>query len=349
MNLLRWRRAKKLHQDGLDRRYSARWIFFLTLTLLVACGRSGDDSPRDANGGQSGPDGLAPVLTSVTLVNIEDASDTVALGETVLLTFEASETLQLPTVSIAGQPALVEGDGLSWRATRVMTQEDNDGVLVFAITFADVSGEAGAPVTSSTDDKNLRYCQQGCSSTCEAPVRTIYDFENAQATFTFLDFAPDVYEGRTAAVSMLTADPLSGGNTVVVSQKDPASEPWGGSLVIQGTPTQAEKSIQLTLADSLVSLRFWSPESGKTVKLKLEDLVDASLFVEATAVTTQTEQWQTLVFDLSNPSAGGITPLASYAKIVVFYDEGNAGNGVAQTFYWMTSPTAVWLAIRAAR
>lgn len=317
----------------LPRICAVRWSLWLLLPLLVACGRASDDGNSGADP-VSGPDGTAPFLTSVTLANAQDASHEVALGETALLIFEASEGLTLPTVTIGGRSALVEGSERSWQASIVMTEDDDEGTVTFSITFADLSGEEGASVSALTDDKNLRYCQNGCSLACEAPLRTIYDFENPASVFTFVDFAPDSSAGRTAAPSMLTVDPVSGGNTVVVSQKDAASLAWGGSLVIEGSPTQANKIVPLSATDALVTLRFWSPQAGKTIKLKLEDLDDDTNFVEATAVATKAQQWETLAFDMSNPSAGEISASASYAKIVVFYDADNAGTGSVQTFYW---------------
>ena len=153
--------------------------------------------------------------------------------------------------------------------------------------------------------------------------QSIQNFEDTSAVYTFQDFGPDRIE------SGLLADPTNAENTVIASNKAADAETWGGSWVTIGG-----FSLNLTPADGKVSVKFWSPSSGKTVRLKLEVADNADVFVEADAVTTATEEWEVLVFDMVNPAGGAIDPFAAYGKFVIFYDFGNAGTGTAVNFYW---------------
>jgi len=308
------------------------------LLTLSACGGSSNTSTEN-DLADSGADGVAPTLTEVAIYNGADLSDSVALGEEVLVAFTASEALMKPSVTINGVAADVEDftdtgtNNLKFKATRAMTADDPEGVVTFSITFTDRSGEAGAPVSSTTDDTSVTYCVEGCAASCEAPEATIFDFEDMDTPRVFADFGPDG-TARTAALSAVVPDPTDGSNSVVASEKDAAAEVWGGSWVVEGTEAEPLKALMLTEGDPLVSIRFWSPAAGKTVKMKLEVADNGSVFVEADATTTVVGDWETLTFDFANPAAGSIDPFAEYGKIVIFYDFGTAGVGEAVAFYW---------------
>ena len=113
-------------------------------------------------------------------------------------------------------------------------------------------------------------------------------------------------------------------------KKTRVAEVWGGSWVVEGTETVADKVLTFIPGDNLVTVRFWSPAVGKTVRLKLENLADANVFVEADAVTTADQAWEILTFDMS-----AADPAATYAKVVIFYDFDTRGApGKPQSFYW---------------
>ncbi|MBT5054288.1 MAG: hypothetical protein HOM69_13775, partial [Gammaproteobacteria bacterium] len=232
------------------------------LTLSACGGSSNTVTENDLS--DSGLDGVAPTLTEVAIYNGADLSDSVALGEKVLVAFTASEALMKPSVSINGVAADVEDftdtgtNNLKFSASRAMTAEDAEGIVTFSITFTDRSGEAGAPVSSTTDETSVTYCIEGCAASCEAPEATVFDFEDLDTPRVFTDFGPDG-AGRTAALSSVVPDPTDGSNSVVASEKDAAAEVWGGSWVVEGTEAAPLKALKLTEADPLVSVRFWSP------------------------------------------------------------------------------------------
>jgi hypothetical protein len=305
----------------------------MTVTL-VACG--GSDAVITKNDlPDPGADGTPPTLTEVLLVNGGDLSDKAKSGDTALLRFTSNETINTPVVLINGIQADVSGGNLSWSAKRVLGSEDEDGIVTFSIEFEDRSGEKGETVTETTDGNGLTYCAEGCAAeACEAPEQVIFDFEDPNTPRVFADFGPDLGGGRTAETSMVIPDPTDPSNSVIASEKDAAAEVWGGSWVVEGTEAEPLKTLTLTAGDPKVSVKFWSPAAGKTVKLKLEVASDGSKFVEADAVTTVSGDWETLVYDFSSPTAGEIDPFVVYGKLVIFYDFGTAGTGEAQAFYW---------------
>ncbi|MDA7718809.1 C13 family peptidase, partial [Pseudomonadales bacterium] len=204
--------------------------------------------------------------------------------------------------------------------------EDQSGVTDrrLLVGYVDTTGNDGFP--------ELQLVKDGAIS-CDAPEATIFDFEDMDTPRVFADFGPDG-TARTAALSAVVPDPTDGSNSVVASEKDAAAEVWGGSWVVEGTEAAPLKALKLTEADPLVSVRFWSPAAGKTVRMKLESADNGAVFVEADATTTVAGDWETLTFDFDRPAAGIIDPFAEYGKIVIFYDFGTAGVGEAVAFYW---------------
>ena len=100
-------------------------------------------------------DTVAPTLTAVTLVS-SNATPTPTLakaGDTVTLSFRASEALQFPTVTLAGKSATASYDNESgqWRATHTVAAGDAEGAVTFSIAYRDESGLAGLAVTATTD------------------------------------------------------------------------------------------------------------------------------------------------------------------------------------------------------
>ncbi|GAA4280712.1 hypothetical protein [Gaetbulibacter aestuarii] len=133
------------------------------------------------------------------------------------------------------------------------------------------------------------------------------DFEGAAPAFT----------GFGGASSQVISNPdMSGVNTsanVAELVKGNGSEVWAGTFFEVGTP------LDLTSYTS-ISLKTWSPKSGITVKLKLEN-IDASVTHEVDMTTTVANSWETLTYDFS------AAPAADYVRVVIFFDFGTAGDG----------------------
>ncbi len=150
-------------------------------------------------------------------------------------------------------------------------------------------------------------------------VDEVIDFNSATADYALVDFG-----GNTSTV---VADPTDATNSVVSVIK--GTETWSGTTVARGKVVYP-----ITEAAPGMSIRVWSPEAGITVKLKLEESGNSDNSVETDAVTTKAQEWETLVFDFSKPSAG--TPAMNsdhvYDTLSVFLNFGSAGT--SETYYF---------------
>ena len=128
-------------------------ILALSFSLVLsACGGGGSNTTDIS--AEPGPDGVAPTLTKVTLAAVETGLQYAELGDTVKVSFTASESLSKPTVTINGVEVEVEGQHNSWSGARAMTADDEDGMVSFNISFTDISGVAGEAVSASTMASN---------------------------------------------------------------------------------------------------------------------------------------------------------------------------------------------------
>ena len=141
--------------------------------LLAACGGGGsvvteNDLP------EPGADGIAPTLTSVSLLQQQEKNsspDGVAkLGQSIKVDFTASEALMLPVVTINGVEATLQGKIGDWSASREMVESDVEGYVTFNISFSDTSGEVGVDVSETTDGSRVQYCIEGCVAPVEDPL-----------------------------------------------------------------------------------------------------------------------------------------------------------------------------------
>ena len=141
-------------------------------------------------------------------------------------------------------------------------------------------------------------------------------FQSTTLPYTFTNFG--------SATSTVIANPqVSGINTsskVASFVKPTGAQTWAGSFLELASPLSFS-SMQK------IKMKVWSPAAGKTVKLKLEKLSDATINIERDATTTVSNGWEELTFDFA-----GIVNSNNYQRVVFFFDFGNAGNGA--TYYY---------------
>jgi hypothetical protein len=137
---------------------------------------------------------------------------------------------------------------------------------------------------------------------------TVQDFEGTAPTFTVF--------GNIADIEVIANPDASGVNTtakVAKTLKSAGSEVWAGGFFDLSSP--------LDLVNySKMSIKTWSPKSGITVRLKIENSNDNTQFFEIDATTTKSNEWEELTFDLSTAQA------FNYDRVVLFFDFGNAGD-----------------------
>ena len=306
--------------------------------FLTACG--GGESPAEVGPSPDGVlDGTPPTIVSMSAFNEGNGSDAIEPGETLVVAFQASESIMKPTVLIDGAAATVSGQHNSWEASAKLTGDATGGLISISVSMTDNSGEVAATDTAGPRGKDddgvdhppAYFCDEGCSVGPKG-TQQLLDFRVDDATHTFFDFGPD----HTAAT--VVADPTDATNMVLMSKKLAAANDWGGTWIMTdsdhwnsyGTYKLKGKDGN---PDGVMSMNFLAPAgtAGAKVRLKLENSADGSVFVEADATIASPGEWETLIYDFNLAADYDVEKV--YDKLVVFFDYGNVGTGADQTFY----------------
>ena len=146
------------------------------------------------------------------------------------------------------------------------------------------------------------------------------------------------FEGCYA--STLVADPTGGNNKVGKVIKPGSGVPFYCGTTVVTVPNGGLQRIAFTATATTVTARVWSPDVGIPVRLKVEDIADATKSVETEATTT-VAGWQTLTFNFANAASGtSVLNLATtYNKASIFFNFGTAGTGKSYYFDDLTFVT----------
>jgi len=180
-------------------------------------------------------------------------------------------------------------------------------VLIFDLG---VPGDGSANFTFLLDD--IRQTNIMPSTQVNLPVT----FENTQVNHNFTSFG-------NAAASVVSNPHSGAGNSsarVGKLTKVNGAEVWAGTFLEMGSPINFS-SMQK------IKMKVWSPASGITVKMKLENLANPAINIERDVVNTTANGWEELTFDFT-----GINNANQYQRLVVFFDFGNPGNGADYYF-----------------
>jgi gliding motility-associated-like protein len=103
-------------------------------------------------------DRTAPTLSAVTIVSNNTNTARAKAADLVALNFTAAESIQVPTVQIAGHTITpINTSGNAWTASYTMTGTDTEGNIPFSIAFNDLSGNAGTTVTATTNSSSILF------------------------------------------------------------------------------------------------------------------------------------------------------------------------------------------------
>ena len=208
---------------------------------------------------------------------------------------------------------------------------------MFEVYFGDTDDEEPTPMMigetvshtyDSVGDYDVRVVAlSGGSATTELtqtveirdPLLLPVDFESPTKNYSFYNFG-----GADGVVDPVIDNPdPSGINTsarVAEYTKPVGSEVWAGTTI------NLDENIDFS-TQKYIAVDVWSPQAGIPVIFKVENINDANIFVESTVNTTVSNEWETLVFDMS-----GADLSMDYAKIVLFFNFGTPGNG--ETYYF---------------
>ena len=102
-------------------------------------------------------DGIAPTLSTVTIASNNATTNLAKSGDVVSLNITASENINTPTITIAGQPASVTGSGSSYSATYTMAGSDTEGAVPFSVSFSDLAGNNGTAVIATSNSSSVTF------------------------------------------------------------------------------------------------------------------------------------------------------------------------------------------------
>ena len=257
---------------------------------------------------------LAANLDFTTLNSISMKVFTTApVGTTVKFKLEGAGSTErdVPT-TVSGQ-----WEVLTWDFTGVPTDFNS---IVFMFDFGNV-GDGSVSSTFLFDDIEQLFG----GTHIDLPV----DFEGSMVNYTMSDFGGNL--------SSLEIDPTNPNNTVIKAIKTSGAATWAGTTI--GTPAGFATNIPLTLSDSKMTVRVWSPEAGTPIRLKVEDSDDPTHTCE-TETNTSVSGWETLEFDFNNQAPGteslsiGLSMGWTYNMASIFFNFGTDGATAGEKTYY---------------
>jgi hypothetical protein len=199
------------------------------------------------------------------------------------------------------------------------------GLPATGITFIFDNGEVG---DAQNDPANWTFyfdaIEQVSGCTAEPPPPAgdfpTITFDDPAVTYTLTDFGGNA--------SVVTNDPAGGSNMVAQVLKPNTAEVWAGTTV-STLPGLAVPAIPFTASETQMTVRVYSPDAGIPVALKVEDVTNDTLFVEALATTTVVNEWETLTFDFASPQPNSppLNLANTYDKVSIFFNIGVTGAG----------------------
>lgn len=246
----------------------------------------------------------------------------VAVGATGL----TSEFSQLLTISFRAPENLVltlDQDTVNPAIVRVSANADF--ATLFDVYFGDVEneeptiimpGETLEHTYENPGDYTIRVVARGAGvATTEAtqvviiteandPVTLPVDFESFTVNYGFTSFGD-------ASSEVIDNPNQTGLNTSArVGQTIKPS----GAQVFAGSFLQLENPIDFS-SNKLFKVKVFSPKSGITIKLKVENISDGNIAHEVDVTNTVANDWEELEFDFS-----AIDTNNEYQKVVIFFD-----------------------------
>ena len=158
-----------------------------------------------------------PGLSNITIASNNADTTRAKVGDTITLSFTASEIIQNVAVTIDGVSAteIQNSSGDDWTATYVMASSDTEGVIPFTIDFVDRTDNAGTQTTATTDSSRVTFDRtnpQGVMTT------TAFDPTNLQdipITITF----PETVSGFNSSDLVLQNATVKSGSFATTNNK----------------------------------------------------------------------------------------------------------------------------------
>ncbi|MDP5171325.1 MAG: T9SS type A sorting domain-containing protein [Bacteroidia bacterium] len=152
---------------------------------------------------------------------------------------------------------------------------------------------------------------------------TILDFETAATSTDFFYFGSSIDGTTVSAIANPDKSGINTSDSVMAHLKPSGSQTWAGAF----TDPNPATAVDVTNGN-MVCMKVWMPVAGN-VMLKFEASTTGGANWEVAKPVTATNQWVEVCWDPSTPSDADPLVTASgniYARVVVFFNFGTAGN-----------------------
>ncbi|WP_172664882.1 MBG domain-containing protein [Pedobacter steynii] len=131
-------------------------IIAFNIAFTDPTGNAGTAVTATTNSSSVTYDKTIPTLSTVTIASNNLTTSLAKAGDLITLNFTASEAIATPTVTMGGTTVTpTNSGGNNWTATQIVSGLTPEGVLAFNIAFSDLPGNAGTPVTATTNSSSV--------------------------------------------------------------------------------------------------------------------------------------------------------------------------------------------------
>ncbi|MDE1970529.1 MAG: peptidoglycan-binding protein [Patescibacteria group bacterium] len=141
-------------------------------------------------------DGQAPLLSGVSIGSNNTIPSHAVAGDSVTLTFTASESISTPTVTLLGHSvASTNTTGNTWTTSYTLVSSDATGQIPFTIDFQDSVGNRGTEVSATTDQSKVTFVHfVGGGSSFSGVENTNESVSSSSASSTTLPISKTIVE-----------------------------------------------------------------------------------------------------------------------------------------------------------
>ncbi|MGY8788539.1 MAG: hypothetical protein ACKVH5_09640, partial [Fidelibacterota bacterium] len=133
-------------------------ILDYTLDFKDRAGNPGIQVITTSDGSYVNHDVFPPEIEITSIASNNSDSTWAKVGDTVFVTFSATEVLDNITITIAGESSIYNELSLAkYSAYLVLDESHNEGVIPFLITYTDLGGAVGPDADSTTNNTQVQY------------------------------------------------------------------------------------------------------------------------------------------------------------------------------------------------
>ncbi|WP_240415975.1 S-layer homology domain-containing protein [Paenibacillus periandrae] len=236
---------------------------------------------------------VPPTLTKVGIASSNATPFVAKKGDVVTLTFTASESLKnLPAVTLTGRAASVTSlGGNVYKAEYAFTGNETEGLVPFTIDFANLSGDLGVRVNTTTDGSSVLFDKT-------APVGTLSINSGAESTIS------------TSVNLTITGSDGAGSNGIRMRFSNDNAD-WSSWEAIAGTkawaltPGSGAKTVSMELTDAAGNVT--TPAISAAITLRNTSSGGGS---SSSGSSSGSSQGETITVNVENTGNGGVVSTA---------------------------------------